>query len=92
MTPYVDAHNKGVSIAKMIDHLRGSANGMDTACEDFELDPSDAAVTEAVDAEIFSCCDCNWWCPIEEESSELVGHDEWICYDCARDNHELEPE
>lgn len=74
-------------IQTLIDDLTGTTNSLESKCEDLGLDPLSPEVTGAVDQQIFQCTECSWWCEMHDESSEFCGHDEWICGDCARDNH-----
>jgi hypothetical protein len=85
------SYSKAERIEIVINNLRGTATGtLEAECDQGELDADDVQVTAAVDAQIFNCTECGWWCEIEEEMSEAVGHDEWICAGCARDNHGME--
>lgn len=42
---------------------------------------ADEAFTGAIDAEVFECEQCNWWCEWSEESESTPGS----CTDCAPD-------
>lgn len=72
-------------IQDVIDELRGSTGSLSEACAERDLSDMDDDVTAMVDNQIFECTACGWWCGIEEESSEDVGHDEWICSQCAEE-------
>lgn len=75
--------SKSDRIETLISRLSGTCDSMSQHCEDLELSDLDDEVTTAVDQEIFCCTQCSWWCPIDEESSEEIDHDEWVCSDCA---------
>lgn len=83
----MDPDEKQAAISKLINDLRGTTDNMNTRCEDAGLDDMDEEVTARVDAEIFECTVCGWWCESDEEVSEAVGHDEWICKDCAEEQY-----
>lgn len=38
-------------------------------------------VTQAIDAEVFCCSQCDWWCERNEENNEEGG----VCTDCMPD-------
>lgn len=78
--------DKQDKINELIHRLRGSTDHMDEHCDDLGLSDMDDDVCAGVDAEIFCCTFCGWWCGQEEEASEEVGHDEWICQQCAEEN------
>lgn len=78
---------KADKIQTLIHRLSGSTDSMSHVCEELGLSDLDDEVTSAVDQEIFNCSDCNWWCEQSEESSEFIEHDEWICSQCAMENH-----
>ena len=78
--------SKAERIDMLISRLSGSTNSMQTECEDLDLDDMDDEVTEAVDAAIFECTQCGWWCTIDEEASEDYGRDEWTCETCCKED------
>lgn len=61
------------SVADAIDWLRGTCNDL--------LDIPAEWLAE-IDAEIFLCEACGWWC----EQSENVGADGQVCVDCCDEN------
>ena len=44
---------------------------------------SDDSFLAFIDATVFCCTQCSWWCPIEEEVSDEHGLDDWTCEECA---------
>lgn len=38
-----------------------------------------SAFTETLDAEVFCCDTCGWWC----EQSEMSEDEDWVCDDCV---------
>jgi hypothetical protein len=58
------------SAAEAVEFLRGTPNYIP------DLTDEQAA---AIDAEIFECCECGWWCEWSEESLAV----ESVCVDCA---------
>ena len=74
-------------IEAVIDDLRGTCSSLDAVAERHDIDPNDAGLCDAIDAQIFNCADCGWWCEMHEEVSAFAGLDEWTCSECAKDNH-----
>jgi anaerobic selenocysteine-containing dehydrogenase len=74
----------------VIDGLRGTCNSLDSECETHGAPDlvDHMPFLEHLDQEIFACTACGWWCGIDEEVSEEIGHDELICRDCAQEEHD----
>jgi len=73
-------------VSEIVACLVGTCDGDVTALiEERGLQLEKERILAEVDQECFQCTACSWWCTIDEESSEDVGHDEWICRDCAED-------
>lgn len=75
--------SKEDNIETLIDRLRGTTGSIEMECQSLGLSDLDDDVTAAVDAEIFCCTCCGWWCGIEEEMSEDFALDELTCEQCC---------
>lgn len=71
-------------IERLAYRLQGSCQSLDEAAE-FECGISEDEMTvddcHALDALVFCCERCGWWC----EQSEMAEGDEWICDDCSNE-------
>ena len=74
----------------IINELRGTCENFDAVAERNGVDPMDTALCDAIDAEIFKCAECGWWCEMHEEVSAFADLDEWTCRECAQSNHGYE--
>ena len=75
---------------EIINELRGTCESLDAVAERNGVDPMDTALCDAIDAEIFKCAECGWWCEMHEEVSAFADLEEWTCRDCAQANHGYE--
>ena len=66
-------------------HICGSCANLDSALPDglTENDLTQADLQE-IDALMFICSDCGWWCDTDEMAEN--DEDEQICAECERDN------
>jgi hypothetical protein len=67
-------------MAELIEHLRGTCKSLAQGCTDFGTD-EDLLCQEdlaAIDAEIFLCESCGWWCERSEEKEDEPG----VCIEC----------
>lgn len=71
----------------IINELRGTCESLDAVAERNGIDQMDTELCDAIDAEIFKCAECGWWCEMHEEVSAFADLDEWTCRDCAQSNH-----
>lgn len=55
------------------DHLPEDRDVSDLSMEDHQ----------EIDSQIFNCCQCNWWVPVDEMAEDQDG--EQKCSDCAED-------
>lgn len=69
-------------IQEIIEDLRGSCNFLHATCTPEEEE--DMHVLESIDAELFTCEECGWWCEHSEMNDDI---DEQVCTDC-RPNEE----
>ena len=74
--------SKQEAIDKLIANLEGTAQNLDQLAPDYDLDPTDPEVTEAIDAAIFECSSCGWWFERSDESVSCPGS----CHDCHPDD------
>lgn len=59
------------------DKLQGTAQSLaDVATEE---ETSNAVFCGELDAHVFCCEACNWWCPVDEMSAE----EDQVCDECA---------
>jgi hypothetical protein len=70
-----------VDIDALISYLQGTCNSLNDGLDvqgrdDMDMTSEDFA---AVDAEIFLCRDCGWWCGVDERSED----DDDMCTDCG---------
>ncbi len=77
-------------IRTVIEELCGTCDSLYAVADRVGIDPMDTALCDAIDAEIFQCAECGWWCEMREEVSAFAGLDEWTCRDCAQSNHGYE--
>lgn len=71
-------------LGELIDHLTGTCINLDTALEElFELDFNDISedTLHELDALIFNCATCGWWCDIADMGDEDIL--EYSCNDCV---------
>ena len=66
---------------EIIDYLNGSGNWSLSEKEEARFD--DAEFCAKLDAQIFNCTCCTWWCPIEEVETSSMG--EQVCTTCKED-------
>jgi hypothetical protein len=71
-------------IDEIIDFLRGTCLTLAAALEDDE-DGEDEDLTAGIDAEIFECAGCGWWCEQSEAHEGPMGD---VCDDCHGESHE----
>ncbi len=68
---------------EIVHQLLGTCRGIDELLDEGE-DPYDDVLTGAIDAEIFCCDDCGWWCEIcEANVEESAKRNNDVCTDCA---------
>ena len=75
-------------INELIYALQGSCSTIAEQLEiRWELSEDDLTMDDflAIDDAIFCCMQCNWWCPIGEETATSQGEDELGCSDCFPD-------
>jgi hypothetical protein len=65
----------------IIKELVGTSKSLYDVCNDEELD--DPQVAAHVDAHIFECSCCSWWCELSDASERHRG--ELRCDECAED-------
>ncbi len=68
---------------EVVYQLLGTCASIESFLNDGE-DAMDRDLTEAIDAEIFCCDECGWWCETceaDEGASAAASND--ICQDCA---------
>lgn len=79
-----ERHFTDVQIEELAEHLRGTpqtlAHGVEFCFEDRTDDDMTVADCEALDAEIFCCAKCEWWCNIDEMAEGT--DDDPVCEDC----------
>ncbi len=73
------------SATKVAEELRGTANSLQGALQAMDLEglDDDLVFCGKLDALVFECTECGWWC-LQEEMAEHPD-DEWVCTDCYTD-------
>lgn len=64
--------------ADIVHDLLGTCKSLEEVCSDDEI--NDKVVTDAIDAEIFECDGCGWWCELSELNDDTG---RWLCDDCS---------
>jgi len=71
-------------INDLIESLNGTCNSLDSALpEGMEYDDLTTEDHAEIDANIFCCATCGWWCEIGGANS---GDDGDVCGDCVEDD------
>jgi hypothetical protein len=76
---------------ELIYALQGSCSTIAEQLEmRWELSEDDLTMEDflAIDDAIFCCTECNWWCPVSEETATAQGEDEFGCSDCYPEKDE----
>lgn len=75
---------------QIIDHLNGSCDPLEQACEDFGVDADEFLDKYAseLDERIFNCESCGWWYEVGQHGEDPHGRE--ICYNCEESNEEDE--
>lgn len=64
---------------QIVAQMLGTCHSVSHFLEDGE-DENDNVLIEAIDAEIFCCASCEWWCELSEARENENGDD--VCEDC----------
>lgn len=82
---------KTFSIHDVIQDLNGTAQDLQTVLDDYGKDEEDLSELDRItlDAEIFCCDCCGWWCETDEKNDDQETGIE-VCNDCKENSAELD--
>lgn len=82
---------KKFSIHDVIQDLNGTSLDLQTVLDDYGKDEEDLSESDrlTLNAELFCCNSCAWWCQVEEKNSDPETGI-CICNDCKENSAELD--